>query len=528
VLGPLEVRLGDQVLDLGGARIRTLLALLTANSGRVTTVGTLVAALWGDGEPPAARRSVRTYVSRLRHALADVATDELALDTHAAGYVLRLGPGVVDVGRFEALVAAGRLALAAEPATAAEQLSRALDLWRGDAYGEFADVPLLRAEANRLHGMRLAAIEDRIEADLATGAGTGLAEELTALTEAHPGHDRLWAQLMTALHRAGRQADALDVFVRARGVLVDRFGLDPSPQLVEDCPMLVGCCCDLAHVSGAKTCVVQVGRKISEECDHSLTPGVESGAGHGAEPLSSDGVDAAGDFAHLPEERRPLRTRVLPDAFRAGNSIEHRLEHVVPVDDLVGEVRREHARHHRRDKRHTRILLAHQTLLDAILPRRLGSNTKDDRTILADIDPVGVVVHPAVQFHDRLDGHTRPERPLTHRLDLVGGHRLLERITGAFNRAEFHSSSLTDARVRGVAKGVSSSQVKSRIFGAGIPKSDLSVASQPLGRCRRRVTSPTCPASLVRRTALYPVPAPISWTRVLGVVHRVGRASWRR
>lgn len=234
VLGPLEVRLRGDVLDLGGARIRTLLALLTANSGRVTTVGTLVAALWGDESPPGARRSVRTYVSRLRHALEGTVADELALATHTAGYVLRLAPDVVDVGRFERLTAAGRKALAdAEPAAAAERLTLALELWRGDAYGEFADVPLLRAEANRLHGMRLAALVDRIEADLATGAGIALVEELSALTERHPGHDRFWGQLMVALYRAGRQADALDVFVRARAVLADRFGLDPSPRLVE-------------------------------------------------------------------------------------------------------------------------------------------------------------------------------------------------------------------------------------------------------------------------------------------------------
>lgn len=234
VLGPLEVRVGDDVLELGGARIRTLLAMLTANAGRVTTVGTLVEALWDADAPPGAHRSVRTYVSRLRNSLSSVAAAELALVTHPAGYVLRHAPEALDVVRFEQLVTAGREALAAaEPATAAERLSGALALWRGDAYGEFADVPPLRAEASRLHGMRLGAVEDRVEADLATGEGAALVEELTALTERHPGHDRLWGQLMVALYRAGRQADALDVFVRARGVLIDRFGLDPSPRLVE-------------------------------------------------------------------------------------------------------------------------------------------------------------------------------------------------------------------------------------------------------------------------------------------------------
>lgn len=233
VLGPLEVRVGDQVLDLGGARIRTLLALLTANAGRVTAVTTLVAALWGDDAPPGAHRSVLTYVSRLRQSLTPAA-DAVAVVTHPAGYVLRLEPEVLDAVRFESLVTAGRQALSAgEHAAAVEKLSAAAGLWRGDAYAEFADAPSLRGEATRLHGVRLAAVADRIDAELATGAGGELVAELTGLTEEHPGHDRLWGQLMRALYRAGRQADALDAFVRARTVLVERFGLDPSPALVE-------------------------------------------------------------------------------------------------------------------------------------------------------------------------------------------------------------------------------------------------------------------------------------------------------
>lgn len=228
VLGPLEVRVRDHVLDLGGSRLRTLLALLTANAGRVTSVGTLVEALWGVDAPRDANRTVRTYVSRLRHALAPAGG---LITTHPAGYVLRAGADAVDAARFEELVVEGRHA--AEPAVAAERFARALAVWRGDAYAEFADVPRLRAEAARLNGLRLGAVEDRVDAELATGAGRTLVEELTELTNGHPGHDRLWGQLMTALYRAGRQADALDAFARARAVLVERFGLDPSPRLVE-------------------------------------------------------------------------------------------------------------------------------------------------------------------------------------------------------------------------------------------------------------------------------------------------------
>src|SRR3954471_3163928 len=121
----------------------------------------------------------------------------------------------------------------ARPADAAARLTSALELWRGDAYAEFGDVPLLRSEGGRLAAMRLAATEDRIDAELATGASSGLLDELTELTERHPGHDRVWGQLMIALYRAGRQVDAAEVFGRARAVLAGRFGLDPSARLTE-------------------------------------------------------------------------------------------------------------------------------------------------------------------------------------------------------------------------------------------------------------------------------------------------------
>jgi DNA-binding SARP family transcriptional activator len=231
VLGPFEVCVDDRRLELGGPRIRTLLAVLTANAGRVMQVGALVDALWGADAPPEAAQTVRTYVSRLRRSLA--AAGQLIV-THPVGYTLRLVPDALDAGNFERLVAAGRDALtAARPADAAARLTSALELWRGDAYAEFGDVPLLRSEAGRLAAMRLAATEDRIDAELATGASSGLLDELTELTERHPGHDRVWGQLMIALYRAGRQVDAVEVFGRARAVLAGRFGLDPSARLTE-------------------------------------------------------------------------------------------------------------------------------------------------------------------------------------------------------------------------------------------------------------------------------------------------------
>jgi DNA-binding SARP family transcriptional activator len=237
VLGPLEVGVGDRPIGLGGPRIRTLVALLAANAGRVMSVGALADALWGMDAPLRAHRTVLTYLSRLRRALSPAAAamgGREPLETHPAGYALRLPPDAVDASRFERLVTEGRAALAAgRPATAAELLSFALALWRGDAYGEFAAVPALRTEATRLRELRLTAVAGRVDAELATGASVSLIDELTGLTEEYPGHDRWWAQLMVALYRAGRQADASDVFGRARTVLIERFGLDPSPRLVE-------------------------------------------------------------------------------------------------------------------------------------------------------------------------------------------------------------------------------------------------------------------------------------------------------
>jgi DNA-binding SARP family transcriptional activator len=237
VLGPLEMRVHDQPIGLGGFRTRALVALLAANVGRMMSVGALVDGLWGLEPPLNANRTVRTYVSRLRRSLspavAALGVDELVV-TYPGGYVLRLPPELLDAVRFERLVAQGRDALAAsQPAAAADLLSFALALWGGDAFGEFGDIPLLRLETMRLRELRLTAVADRVDAELAAGAGATLVDELTALTGRYPGHDRLWAQLMIALYRAGRQADASEAFVRARTVLIERFGLHPSPRLVE-------------------------------------------------------------------------------------------------------------------------------------------------------------------------------------------------------------------------------------------------------------------------------------------------------
>ncbi|PRY44786.1 AfsR/SARP family transcriptional regulator [Umezawaea tangerina] len=236
VLGPLQAAVdGRVVAELGGPRLRVVLALLGANTGRPVSVVALVEALWGEHAPSDAARTTRTYVSRLRRTLlrADEGADDL-IETRPPGYALRWDPDTVDSVRFERLAVAGRQALdAGLPTVATDRLTAALGMWRGEAYGEFAHVTALQAEGERLERLRLTAVQDRIDADLATGMGEALIAELEGLIGRHPAHERLWGQLMTALYRAGRQADALKAFRRAREVLAEEAGLEPSPGLIE-------------------------------------------------------------------------------------------------------------------------------------------------------------------------------------------------------------------------------------------------------------------------------------------------------
>lgn len=229
MLGPFEVTVDGHVVDVGGRQVRTVLALLAANAGRVVGVAALVEQLWGPHAPPDAARTVRTYVSRLRRSV-----PEGLIVTRPPGYVLLVDPDAVDAARFERLAAAGRQAMrAGQPVVAAETLAAALRLWRGDACGEFEGSSTLRTEGTRLERLRHNAVADRIDAELMAGAAGELVAELEALTAAHPGHERLWGLLMTALYQSGRQSDALTAFRMARRLLIDECGVEPSPELTE-------------------------------------------------------------------------------------------------------------------------------------------------------------------------------------------------------------------------------------------------------------------------------------------------------
>jgi len=231
VLGPLEVVNGDFPLRVPGRQVRTVLALLLSRPGRVFSVDEIIEALWDTAPPANATKAVQTYVFRLRQAL-DFDGSELVA-TRRPGYLVTVDTDRVDSERFKALVATGHQQLArAEPREAARMLREALALWRGRPYEEF-DAPFAEAERTTLEELRLTAVEDRVAADLATRAGAELVAELEILTTQHPWRERLWVQLMTALFRAGRQADALEAYRRARRVLDEELGLEPGPELRE-------------------------------------------------------------------------------------------------------------------------------------------------------------------------------------------------------------------------------------------------------------------------------------------------------
>jgi predicted ATPase/DNA-binding SARP family transcriptional activator len=228
MLGPLEVRdAGGQLLPVGGARLRGLLIRLAIAGGHAVPVDRLAADLWPDGGPAAAANAVQALVSRLR-----AVAGKDVIEYGPAGYRLTIPPGETDAGAFEQLAAAARARLASgDHAAAAGLLRRALGLWRGTALADVADAPFAGPAIARLSELRLAATEERIEADLALGLGATLVPEVEALAAEHPLRERLRGQLMRALYAAGRQADALGVFEETRRALADELGVDPSPEL---------------------------------------------------------------------------------------------------------------------------------------------------------------------------------------------------------------------------------------------------------------------------------------------------------
>ena len=228
VLGPVEAIRDGGSVELGGPRQRALLALLLLEPGRPVSADRLVDELW-QGEPPgSALVTLRSYVSRLRRALGDAGP----ISGGATGYALDVPPEQIDASRFERLTREGQAAMdRGAVGRAVEQLRAALELWRGKPFAGLADDGALKLETKRLEDLRLVALEERIEAELALGLAAELVEELEALVLEHPYRERLWRHLMLALYRAERQVDALAAYGRARGLLAEELGLEPGEEL---------------------------------------------------------------------------------------------------------------------------------------------------------------------------------------------------------------------------------------------------------------------------------------------------------
>jgi DNA-binding SARP family transcriptional activator len=222
ILGPLSVIDSGTELELGPAKQRALLALLLLHGNEAVSSERLIEWLWGEQAPATAHKSLQVYVSGIRKALG-----EASVETRGRSYALRLEEDELDAQRFRALV---EEAMGCEPRRKAELLVAGLELFRGEPLPELRYADAAQAEIARLEELRQQALEERIEADLACGRHRELLPELEGLVAEHPLRERLRAQLMLALYRSGRQADALAVYRNGRALLLEELGLDPGPN----------------------------------------------------------------------------------------------------------------------------------------------------------------------------------------------------------------------------------------------------------------------------------------------------------
>ncbi|MBV8562953.1 MAG: AfsR/SARP family transcriptional regulator, partial [Actinobacteria bacterium] len=225
VLGPFEVRAGGRAADVGGSKRQALLAMLALREGRAISVDALVDGLWGEDVPAAPRNALHHHVARLR---AELGADAIVGSTD--GYAL--GAATVDALQFEELLEEARAALRdGDPRAAGRSVESALALWRGGALQGLAATDWFAAEARRLESLRLDALEQRFDVALALGDHADVVAAVRQALEESPFRERLWGQLMLALYRSGRQADALEAFQEAWRVLDEELGLEPGPEL---------------------------------------------------------------------------------------------------------------------------------------------------------------------------------------------------------------------------------------------------------------------------------------------------------
>jgi predicted ATPase/DNA-binding SARP family transcriptional activator len=235
ILGPLEIWDDGRPLAIGSAKQRALLAILLLNANRVVPTSRLIELLWGDEPSETVANTLQVAVSQLRKILEKDhprGTPYQVLVSQPPGYLLRVAADQLDLYRFEQLRhEADQASQGADPDTTADRLREALNLWRGPALADVASQPFALAEATRLNELRIQTLEDRIEAELSLGRHGDLIGELQALVTEYPLRERLRGQLMLALYRSGRQAEASDLFHKTRAVLVDQLGMEPGPDL---------------------------------------------------------------------------------------------------------------------------------------------------------------------------------------------------------------------------------------------------------------------------------------------------------
>jgi DNA-binding SARP family transcriptional activator len=228
ILGPLEVVAEDGPIGLAGPKQRATLAILLLNANRVVSVEQLADDLYSGAAPVTAVTQVQRQISELRKALGSAS----AIETRSPGYLIRLSAGQLDLDSFQRRAEeAGRALARGDPQSASDLVRNALDLWRGAPLADFAYESFAQTSIQRLEELRLAAVEQRIDAELALGRHAELVGELQELVAEHPLQERLRGQLMLALYRSGRQADALDVYRATREALVEELAIEPTPAL---------------------------------------------------------------------------------------------------------------------------------------------------------------------------------------------------------------------------------------------------------------------------------------------------------
>ncbi len=272
----------DGVVTVGGARQRALLAVLLLHANETLSADRLIDELWGEQPPPTAAKTVQVYISRLRRALGAATT----IATHEHGYELQVDAGALDAHRFERHLADGRAELAAgRPASAARMLEDALALWRGAPLADLADEPFAQREALRLEDLRVSVLELLTEAELALGQHAHVLERLERLVAEHPYRERLRAQLMLALYRCDRQADALQAYRDARRALADELGIEPGERLreLEQAILTQDPRLDLAPAAAPASPELQASAFVGRERELAeLTAGLDDAvAGHG-------------------------------------------------------------------------------------------------------------------------------------------------------------------------------------------------------------------------------------------------------